>query len=304
MMNTYKNEDLLIAYQKLPLDLQEIILSKNTVSFLQSLCEKYNLSGIKARDLKDEAMFVMLGWIHPKDFIPDLAEKLGVDRETARKIAEEVNQRIFQKVRESLKALHGIEDKPRGQEIGDRGLGNKGQDLGNRNLGDSKTEQKIPPVQTTAPPKPSVAPRPEPQPLEIKPISPLGNIAESAREESIEEKIKPPPSAPQTKFTPREIPPVLEQEIGNRNLGDRRSEQKIHPIQTTVPPKPVPKPEPTMNNSIEIKLDNPIPPQNLPIQEPAAGGKFAPPSQTEIKKDLNIKPQPDIRKNDPYHEQI
>src|SRR3989344_6011093 len=110
IINTYRNEDLLKTYQKLPFDLQEIILSKNKVAFLQSLCEKYNLSGIKARDLKDAATFVLLGWTHPKDFIPDLSEKLGVDRETAKKIAEDVNREIFQKVRVSLRKLYGITD--------------------------------------------------------------------------------------------------------------------------------------------------------------------------------------------------
>src|SRR3989338_3111147 len=77
IINTYRNEDLLKTYQKLPFDLQEIILSKNKVAFLQSLCEKYNLSGIKARDLKDAATFVLLGWTHPKDFIPICPKNLG-----------------------------------------------------------------------------------------------------------------------------------------------------------------------------------------------------------------------------------
>ena len=60
-----------------------------------------------------EAGYVMLGVTHPNDFIGNLAERLEVDKEKARAIAQEINEQIFKKVRESLRKIIISEKKTR-----------------------------------------------------------------------------------------------------------------------------------------------------------------------------------------------
>lgn len=95
-------------YQKLPEDLKDAMFSVDSAEIIQSLGKKYNLAIDKIGELADETGLVMLGLTHPRDFISNLAQRLNVDKETARKIAEEVNTQIFATVRESLKKIHGI----------------------------------------------------------------------------------------------------------------------------------------------------------------------------------------------------
>ena len=97
-------------FKKLPLDLREAMSSIDTSTAVERIAGKHRLLIDKMGILAEEIGNVMFGVSHPKDFIHNLSDKLGVDRETARKIAEDVNQQIFSKVRESLRNLHGIAD--------------------------------------------------------------------------------------------------------------------------------------------------------------------------------------------------
>jgi hypothetical protein len=97
-------------YLKLPEDLKYAIFSVDVAEALGAIGKKYNLLLDKVGLLADETGLVMLGVTHPREYISSLSQKLGVDSQTARKIAEDVNEQIFRKVRESLKKLHGITD--------------------------------------------------------------------------------------------------------------------------------------------------------------------------------------------------
>jgi hypothetical protein len=111
MDNTIKNytdEQLSEAYDKLPDDLQNEVLSENTEKIIETIVKQNNLSEDKIIGLADETVYVMLSLTHPKEYIFNLSKRLGIDMATARKIAEEVNSQIFSKVRESLKKIHGI----------------------------------------------------------------------------------------------------------------------------------------------------------------------------------------------------
>ncbi len=94
----------------LPEDLKDAIFGVDTAEAVEAVAKKYGLLIDKMGALADETGLVMLGLTHPKDFIAHLAERLGTDRLTARNIAEDINSQIFQKIRESLKKIHGIEE--------------------------------------------------------------------------------------------------------------------------------------------------------------------------------------------------
>ena len=99
-------------YLKLPKDLQDAIFSVDSAERIQSIGKKYNLAIDKTGELADETGLVMLGLTHPNNFISNLAQRLKVDKESAKKIAEEINNQIFAEIRESLKKVHGVEPSP------------------------------------------------------------------------------------------------------------------------------------------------------------------------------------------------
>lgn len=83
---------------------------------IRAIGEKYHLAIDKMGEMADETGLVMLGLTSPREFIPNLAARLNVDKEMARKIAEEINGQVFVRVRESLKKVHAIEEKSGGKE--------------------------------------------------------------------------------------------------------------------------------------------------------------------------------------------
>ena len=64
--------------------------------------------------LGDETTLIMLGITPTADFIKNLSERLGVDKEKAKAIAEDINQKVFQQVRASLRKVHGL---PEGERV-------------------------------------------------------------------------------------------------------------------------------------------------------------------------------------------
>ncbi len=101
-------EQLKELYKKLPEDLKDAIFSADSGEALREIAKNKGLAIDKSGELADETGSVMLGLTPPKDFVRNLERRLGVDEKTAREIAAEVNERIFAKVRDSLKKIHGI----------------------------------------------------------------------------------------------------------------------------------------------------------------------------------------------------
>lgn len=107
-MSKFTQEQLKEIYKKLPGDLKDAIFSVDSAKIIQETGKKYGLTIDKIGELADETGLVMLGLSAPSQFIPNLAVRLNVNKETARKIAADINTQIFAKVRESLKKVHGI----------------------------------------------------------------------------------------------------------------------------------------------------------------------------------------------------
>ncbi len=102
----YTKEQLLEAYNKLPEKLKKAVLSVDTTEAVREIGTKYALPIDKMGELADQVTEVMLGFADPKNFVYNLKTHLGVDEETARKIGEDVNSKIFIPVRESLRSLN------------------------------------------------------------------------------------------------------------------------------------------------------------------------------------------------------
>ncbi len=104
-MADYTNEQLIEMYHKLPKDVQEAILSVDTSNTIREIGEKHKLMIDKIGDLADETGLVMLGLTHPGQYVSHLIERLGIDREAAQEITEEVNNRILFPIRDSLRKI-------------------------------------------------------------------------------------------------------------------------------------------------------------------------------------------------------
>ena len=103
-------------YIKLPQDLKDAILGVDSTDIMRKIGEKHKLAIDKIGKMVGEAGYVMLGVTHPNEFIANLVERLEVDKEKARIIAQEINEQIFKPVRESLRKIHNMREEGEEQE--------------------------------------------------------------------------------------------------------------------------------------------------------------------------------------------
>lgn len=107
--------DLLGKYKSLPEDVRQAIFSVDTADLIQAIGKKHGLSIEKIGKLGDETGKIMMGLAKPQEFIGNLSKALEVDKGAARNIAQDVNQKIFASIRESLKKIHKIGETPEAQ---------------------------------------------------------------------------------------------------------------------------------------------------------------------------------------------
>ena len=108
-MKSYTEQELEEKYKQLPEGIEEAIFSVGMEKTLEEIGKKYKLQIDQLGILANETRLVMLGLTHPKDFINNLAERLELEKEPAKNIAQEINQRIFYAIREELKKMHNID---------------------------------------------------------------------------------------------------------------------------------------------------------------------------------------------------
>jgi len=114
-MKNFTEEQIETMYKNLPNDLKTVFFSANKDETIESIGRKHNLTIDKIGDLANETGMVMLGVTHPNEFIGNLADRLEIDKEKARAIAQEINEQIFKKVRESLRKIHNMREEEENQ---------------------------------------------------------------------------------------------------------------------------------------------------------------------------------------------
>ncbi|OHA09171.1 MAG: hypothetical protein A3B37_01355 [Candidatus Sungbacteria bacterium RIFCSPLOWO2_01_FULL_59_16] len=90
----------------LPSDVAEAFESVNTGRQIFGIGKSYGLNVDTIGEVAREVGYVMLGLVPTAEFISDLAKIVG-DRGKAATIAQEINQRIFLPIRESLRRMPG-----------------------------------------------------------------------------------------------------------------------------------------------------------------------------------------------------
>jgi hypothetical protein len=105
-MITLSPQDLREIYAGLPDDLQTAIFSVESMDVYDQIQARYALEPAQREELSIQSGLLMMGITEPKEYVLVLAEKLGIPRDKAAFIAQEVNRNILHGVRESLKEIH------------------------------------------------------------------------------------------------------------------------------------------------------------------------------------------------------
>jgi len=93
-------------FLNIPDDVQEAIASTEVNAQILTLTDKYKLQFDEAEELTKEIGFVMLGLKKRDDFVKNVAKVTGLDIATAQNLAQEINDTIFEGIRESLRKVH------------------------------------------------------------------------------------------------------------------------------------------------------------------------------------------------------
>jgi hypothetical protein len=103
-------------YEKLPEDLKEAIFSVETSDIIQEVSKKNNLIVDKMGILAEEVGLVILGLTPFASFVSNLATRLEIVKERADAIAKEINERIFVKIRISMRGAQEKREEQEGEE--------------------------------------------------------------------------------------------------------------------------------------------------------------------------------------------
>ena len=107
MPKEYTKEQLWKLYEKLPEELKEATFSMKTADSIWDVCEKNEVEEVSI--VAKYAGYVLMGVLSPEDFQETIEKELGLEKEVAKKIAQEINRFIFYPVKPLLEELYKIE---------------------------------------------------------------------------------------------------------------------------------------------------------------------------------------------------
>ncbi len=98
----YTREQLREKFNTLPEALQEAIFSVETADEMMKIEKKNGLTIEQTGKLASITGLVMLGLLAMKDYVAEIEKELGVEREKASAVADDVNLAIFIKIRDLI----------------------------------------------------------------------------------------------------------------------------------------------------------------------------------------------------------
>ncbi len=103
-----EQDNALTRFNTLPKDVQEAMFAEETANAIHETAEKEG--GLPQVSLLAEITGdVMLGILPITKFRGAIQEGLKVDEEKARRIAQQIRDRVFQKIAQSLRKIHKLE---------------------------------------------------------------------------------------------------------------------------------------------------------------------------------------------------
>lgn len=163
-------------FKNLPKKLKDTLFSEDTTEAVFAIGKENNLTVYQMGELADETGLIILGITRPEDYAKNVAQKLGTDPTATNKIVQSINQKIFDPIREDLRALHRVETSPQPPSFVRRGA----EEISNIPMTSKNIETRIkkeetipkPPIESIKPitPNPKETPPPANLPTIIQPI--------------------------------------------------------------------------------------------------------------------------------------
>ena len=101
-------------YKKLPQPLQEALSSDETANSIEDICEKYKITE-HSFSVVEQISRVLLGLLVLDEFQGIIEKELGLEKDVAKKVTQEINRFIFYPVKSSLEELYNMEIAPPAQ---------------------------------------------------------------------------------------------------------------------------------------------------------------------------------------------
>jgi hypothetical protein len=105
-MTNYTREQWRQLYLKLPLEIKEMASADETTDLIFKVLEANDLTDERGTKISDLIRRVLYGLLLPSDFQESLEKEVKLKKETAKKVAAEINRFVFFPIRESLNKLY------------------------------------------------------------------------------------------------------------------------------------------------------------------------------------------------------
>lgn len=110
-MKKYTKDQFWKLYAKLPQELQDALFAEETGNNIFEICKRNRIED-NLDQIVEYVGQVLVGVLPPKDFQENLEKELKLKKETAKKVAQEINRFIFYPVKPTLEELYKIEIVP------------------------------------------------------------------------------------------------------------------------------------------------------------------------------------------------
>lgn len=258
-MKQYTQQELNSHYSQLPEVLKDAMFSADVAEKIYQIGERSSFNETQISAMAEETGYLILGVTEPKEFVKNLADRVGVGEDAARIAARELNAQIFVPLREALKSVPRVDaaQAPEG------------------------VPQYMPPQHATTPPAmpppvpaPSQAPKPTPPPPPSQIFAP--GVERPAEESTKTWGGKPPPQPAPPPNLPTREPEVEPIPVINQPIDLRRKEieemapprppvpfQQPVPPQRPTPPAPPPAPQQPLYQT-PVRFIPQVPPSRIP----------------------------------------
>jgi hypothetical protein len=112
MSKEYSKEQIWKLYEKISPELKETIFSEKTAESIWEICERNEVEEDKFSEVARYTGRVLLGVLPLDEFRETLEKEVGLKKEVAKKVTQEINRFIFYPVKPLLEELHKIEITP------------------------------------------------------------------------------------------------------------------------------------------------------------------------------------------------
>ena len=95
--------------EKLPPHIQDILYSDEYFAKFKGLSDSFGLNVEQSGILMEELVYVMAGLTHPDDFVHEIQKEVGLDKEQAEKITQEIDNKILKSIKADLIRIYNGE---------------------------------------------------------------------------------------------------------------------------------------------------------------------------------------------------